>query len=244
MESFPSESGLLDALNKPQQTFSPIVLDRETDSLPSLALICHHNQAEVLQFFYRPGPKQTEIYIIDPKGAVYSGQVYSGDETGLLSQLQRFTHTTLYRQSTESADQALISHSQHPQFFKICGNKSGRRLFLETKTLPNTAKATRYYNVQAIAELDSNGHVVFSIFCNNTAFTQVEYGKNLFDAVSKHIVKHRKSQQLYPCYITDLDLSSIKHKLGEGNMFSISQYFRFKFKLEQALNQALFSHSS
>lgn len=244
MENFPSTSGLLDALNKPQPTFSPIVLDRETDSLPTLGLICHHNQAEVLQIFYNPGPKQTEVYIADATGSVYFGHVYSGDETGLLSQLQRFTHTTLYRQSAESADQPLITKNPHLQFYKICGNKSGRRLFLETKNLPSEAKATRYYNVQAIAELDGHGQVVFSIFCNNTAFTQVEYGKNLFNAVSKHILKHRKSQQLYPCYITDLDLSSIKHKLGQGNVFSISQYFQFKFKLEQALNQALFSHSS
>jgi adenylate cyclase class 1 len=244
MESFPSTSGLLDALNKPQPTFSPIVLDRETDSLPALALICHHNQAELLQIFYRPGPQQTEIYIADPKGAVYFGHVYSGDETSLLAQLQRFTHTTLYRQSTESADQPLITQNQHLQCFKICGNKNGRRLFLETKNLPSETKAARYYSVQAIAELDAKGQVVFSIFCDSTAFTQVEYGKNLFNAVSKHILKHRKSQQLYPCYITDLDLSSIKHKLGQGNVFSISQYFQFKFKLEQALNQALFSHSS
>ncbi|MBL4607163.1 MAG: hypothetical protein JKY01_04965, partial [Pseudomonadales bacterium] len=141
-------------------------------------------------------------------------------------------------------DPALVQQHQHIQFFKICGKENSRRLFLETKMPPDNTKGTRYYNVQAIAELDAKGNVVFSIFCNNTAFRQVEYGKELFNVVSQHILKHRNSQQRYPCYITDLDLSSIKHKLNQGSVFSISQYFQFKFKLEKALNQALFSHSS
>ncbi|MBL4608178.1 MAG: class I adenylate cyclase, partial [Pseudomonadales bacterium] len=116
IEQFSNTSGLLDALNKPHPAFSPIIIDRKTDSLPTLALICHHNQADILQIFYRPGPEKTEIYVAGPKGSLYFGHVYSGDETSLLSQLQRFTHTTLYRQSTESTDPALVQQHQHLQF--------------------------------------------------------------------------------------------------------------------------------
>ena len=103
------------------------------------------------------------------------------------------------------------------------------------------AASEHYYDVHAVAELDATGNVVFSIFCEGTAFTQVEYGKELFNAVSRHILQHRKNQGRYPCYITDLNLSSIQHKLGQNSFFSINQYFQFKFKLEHALNQALFA---
>ena len=241
MESFQSEKWLLDALNKYQGTFSPITIDRDTDSLPTLKLISHHNEADLLQAFYRTGPLHTEIYFTDFGGALYFGLVYSGDENSLVSQLQHFTHTTLYRLATESADPNLSKRNPRLQFFKICGQAGSRRQFLETRTPSPKAAGEHYYDVHAVAELDATGNVVFSIFCEGTAFTQVEYGKELFIAVSRHILQHRKNQDRYPCYITDLNLSSITHRLSQNGVISINQYFQFKFKLEHALNHALFA---
>jgi len=241
LESFASPDQLINALNGVQPHSNPVFFDQETDSLPVLKHIYQHIKPDRLQIFYRPGDEFTDVYLADDKGSLFYGSMYSSDENNLLSHLKPFIQSTLYRLSSDTPELNTLNLSQHIHFFKICGHERQQRIYFEAKSNEKIEWADGDHTVHAVANLDEHGHIEFSVFCKNVEFTQREYGKHMFKKVAQHIVAQRNSSQMYPCYITDLDLSGIKGKLTQGQVLSITDYFQFKFKLEQALNQALFA---
>lgn len=237
LESFSSAEALINALNGTSLKSSPVFFDKET-SLPILKQLYQHLKPDVLQIYYRLGNELCDVYVIDQRGAVFYGQLYSRDENNLIAHLKAFAQRVLFRLQQEQPE---LNVAHYIQFFKICGHEGQQRLFFEAKASERIVPSDDYYQVQAIAQLDEEEHIVFSIDCQNTEFTQREHGKYLFRKVAEHINAQRHSTNSYPCYISDLDLSGIKTKLSQGQSLSITDYFRFKFKLEFTLNQALFS---
>ena len=243
LQCFDSPERLTHALAEPQINFSPIVIDHGAASLSILNIICQNIHADNLQIFYLPGEEKTDIYLADQMGALCYGQIYSCEEKTLISHLQRFIASTLYRQNTGSLSRQALKHAKNIEFYKLRQEEGSHRISLETKDNEELAWDEGYYKTQAIAELDEQNKVIFSIYCNNREFSQLDYGKSLFNAVTTYILAQRHNDQpLYPCYITDLDLTNIKKQPDRQSALSITQYFQFKFKLENALNQALFSH--
>lgn len=238
LESFNSTEALISALNSSSIKNNPVFFDKES-ALPILKHIYQHIKPDVLQIYYRPGNALHDVYIADQQGSLLYGQIYSRDENNLIAHLKSFAQTTLYRLMNDRPAHPL---AHYIQFFKICGQEGQQRIFFEAKSAERVSEPDDYYQVQAIANLDEEEHIVFSMYCQNVEFTQLEYGKHLFRKVAEHIIAQRRSPNAYPCYITDLDLSGIKSKLSQGQSLSITDYFRFKFKLEYALNQALLAH--
>lgn len=74
-----------------------------------------------------------------------------------------------------------------------------------------------------------------TIFCDQSEFSQLEYGDQLYAAAARHILGRRRSLEVYPCYITDLDLSVLDQT---GNLHTV-QYLRYRQQLEDTLNAAL-----
>jgi adenylate cyclase class 1 len=89
--------------------------------------------------------------------------------------------------------------------------------------------------VQAIAERSLGSGVSYRIFCGELEFVQSELGDDFFPAVAKYIASTRRSGELYPCYITDLDLSAIVL----SRPLSTCDYLRHKERLEAAINATL-----
>ncbi len=89
--------------------------------------------------------------------------------------------------------------------------------------------------MQAIVEAGDNGRSQVTLYCNQQEFSGLEYGNDLFAAVTRTIVARRRDGERYPCYITDIDLSGLH---GNGRSQTV-QYLRYKSRLEAALNAAM-----
>jgi adenylate cyclase class 1 len=79
---------------------------------------------------------------------------------------------------------------------------------------------------------------MFTVYCQDHEFSTMQHGARLFDEVARHIMSLRHSQQDYPIYITDVDVSFPVLNSEPGKV-QTSHYLNFKYKIEGYLNQAL-----
>ena len=84
---------------------------------------------------------------------------------------------------------------------------------------------------------DANDQSTYTVYCNQSEFSELEYGDHIFKAVAKHVLSLRQKREKYPIYITDLDLSDAA---GSTNTkMQTNQYLQYKLVLETQLNKAL-----
>ncbi len=238
-------SALLTYLGQSQQEFSPIVLDRYCLKHSALSAIVQQSLANQIQVYYQPQEDSADVYVLDEKGSLFYFNTPFRDEYTLLSPLDQFIQSTLFRRSSEHShflanhnsfelDNFDLSHYEI-EFYQI--NQSINNVQLSRRNVLNHIEGTNFFNVQAIADQDLNGRILFNIYCDQQEFTELEFGKALYNTAAKFILSRRNSQERYPCYITDLDLSRYR---GENNTPSQTiDYLKHKQKLEQALNHAL-----
>ena len=55
-----------------------------------------------------------------------------------------------------------------------------------------------FYEVQAIVEAGDNGRSQVTLYCNQQEFSGLEYGNDLFAAVTRTIVARRRDGERYP----------------------------------------------
>ena len=237
---------LLSYLGKPQLTFSPIVLDRYCLKNSVLSAISKQAMANQIQVFYQHDADTATIYVIDENGSLCNFKTPYRDEFSLLSPLDQFIQSVLFRRSSEHShflgagsnsfelDSFDLSHFEIG-FYEVI--QSANNVQLNRRNVLNQIDGNNFFNVQAIADQDLNGRLLFNIYCDQQEFTELEFGKDLYNTVARFILSRRESHERYPCYITDLDLSRYR---GENNIPTQTiDYLKHKQKLEQALNLAL-----
>ncbi|MGK0499652.1 MAG: adenylate cyclase class 1 [Oceanicoccus sp.] len=234
---------LLAYLSKLQSHYSPIVLDRYCLKNTALQVMLEVAQADQIQVFYQQRDELADIYVLDENNSLFSFNSEFRDEQSLLAPLDQFIQSTLFRRSSENHSLSLgleidnfdLSHYQL-QYYQITGNSTGMQL--TRRNIISGLSGGHFFNVQAIGDTDINGRLVFNIYCDQQEFSELEWGKELFNTVAKFILQRRHSQERYPCYITDLDLS--RANIGDShNMLQTAFYLQHKRQLEKALNQAL-----
>jgi adenylate cyclase class 1 len=234
-------------LGRQQVSYSPIVLDRNCLSNTVLEAIIQHGQAEQIQVFYQHRDDLAEVYILDEKGSLFCYQTSFHDEQTLLAPLDQFIQSTLFRRSSEEQHFAHSSSQNFEldyfdlsnfelEYFEII--ESSQSVQLTRRNIINEISHSKYFNVQAIAQQDLNGRLLFNIYCDQIEFTELELGGDLYHTVARHILDQRQSRERYPCHITDLDLGQLlpTDKLSSSQT---SDYLRQKQTLESALNAAL-----
>ncbi len=234
----PDYPALVDLLGQHQPEYSPIVLDRYCLGGSVLAAIAMHCRADTVQVFYRRStPATAELFVLDERGSLYCLTTPFHDERSLLHPLHQFIQATLFRQR---GDGSPLPGSADPDtlpggifYYELLDTAGGIRGFArEPSALPGAG-----LNVQAIAEPDGDGELAFTIHCDTTEFSSLEWGEQLFDAVARHILERRRGGGRYPCYITDLDLSRCEDAV-HGPLQTV-YYLRYKEQLELALNAAM-----
>ncbi|WP_339650979.1 class I adenylate cyclase [Halopseudomonas pelagia] len=215
--------------------YSALILDRYALQGQDLALILQQAQAERIQVFYRLLPQfQADITVLDELGSAWTHRQAYRDETTLLLPLLRFLHSVrLRRQVNLSLESSL--REEPIQLTTILPVSEGKNLRLERQKLPAQGVEADYYAVQAIAEPGAGQRLQVSIFCDQREFSELEYGTRLYAEVARHILHKRRSNEHYPCYITDLDLSAI----DPAGVLQTVQYLRYRQQLEDALNAAM-----
>lgn len=215
--------------------YSPLVLDRYALQGQDLALILQQAQAERLQVFYRlMAQSQAEITVLDELGSVWTHRQAYRDETTLLLPLLRFLHSTRVRRQVNLSLETSL-REEPVQLMAIVPASEGQSVRLVPQALPMQGVEADYYAVQAIAEPHEGQRLKVSIFCNQREFSELEYGAQLYAEVARHILQQRRSNEAYPCYITDLDLSAIDPAVTLQTV----QYLRYRQQLEDGLNKAM-----
>ncbi|TBU97002.1 class I adenylate cyclase [Phytopseudomonas dryadis] len=235
LDNLPS---LLEYLAQERPEYRPLQLDRKVLEGQDLALILAEGRPACIQVFYRlhENSGMAEITVLDEHDAVWRQQVAFHDEQSLLTPLQRFLQSLLYRRNALLP----LDNPQPPTpleilYYQILPAAPMRAQRLERRPPPMALVSHPFYDVQAILEPAHGQRVHVTLYCNHREFSELEYGEDLFSTVARHILAQRRDGERYPFYITDLDLSAL---LGDGQP-QVVHYLRHKSRLEAALNQAL-----
>lgn len=242
VERCDSYANLLNHLSEPQTDYSPVVVDRYCLADNPLKVISDLSQANSIQIFYRRSGDSADIYISDELGSISYLQVAAIDDHSFLIPLDQFIQSTLFRQNSEALDfisdtKKTLEHSGIDlQYYQLQQSHNSYQALRKNPIADNGSDY--FFNVQALGNRNDEGQLLFNVYCDQQEFTELELGPDLYDAVAQFILGRRKSQQRYPCHISDLDLSRCID-LVQGEMIQTCHYIKHKLKLEKALNQAI-----
>ena len=124
------------------------------------------------------------------------------------------------------------------EYYEIRTSRSGK--FSITKTDSNNKSQNRTYtDIKVIGNLDKNDQTSLSIYCDDLEFSTLDYEKEVYSAVARHVVSKRQGKKPYPIYITDIDFSrGILHVIAPENLQTI-HFLNYKKRIEEKLNLAL-----
>ncbi len=224
-------------LSLPQVAFSPIVIDRHTLQNHALNVISTNELEADLRVYFQTRGHVADIYVLDEKGSLFTTRMPFTNTNALLQPLHRFIRAALERQSLESNQMLSKFGVQTVEFFELSEGKKG--LQAERAHVSTDIHKIAFFNIQAIAEPDLNGKLLFNIFCDQQEFMELDLAEALYKAVANYVLSRREKKERYPCYITDLDLSQCKNVLNPQGELQTSHYLKIKAQLENKLNRAL-----
>ncbi|KPW75479.1 Adenylate cye [Pseudomonas cannabina] len=227
--------GLFKYLGEELPTYSPLHLDPHALDDHDLALILPFGQPECIQVFYRINEPDADLYVLDEHNSLWHQRVPYHDEHSLLMPLQRFLHSLDYRRGASlPLDNPFEPILLETLYYQVLPSGAAVTRRIEHRPAP-TAADRPYYDVQAIIEEASPGQINVTLYCDNSEFSELEHGDQLYAAVAQQILGKRQEPQRYRCYITDLDLSGLLDgKHGQSILF-----LRHKAALEKLLNEAM-----
>lgn len=241
IQRFKNYDKLLDKLAQAQNEFSPIVIDRYGLRDKALRIICEQVKQPGIYLFYQVENDQAQITIIDEKGSVFNIQTEYHNQQTLLRPLVNFINAAMQRQLLDATHSEVTPAARTINLYELVGNIKQQQGIAERRQLHKDLRQLHFINIKAIAELDREQQLRFTIFCNEQEFSALAYGDDLFKAVASYIVRRRQRAEHYPCYITDLDLSLCQATLAQQTGLQLGHYLQFKVELEHKLNQALAS---
>jgi len=218
-----------------QGEYSPIYLESECLQGHPLRAACEQLTGQAIRVYYLVCGEHVEVYSFDEKGSLCFARMPFRDSQSLLQPLHRYLRTSIDRLCLTD-EMGGVSFGVYPvEFFELCAQAQGGYTS-ERRHATTELNALSFFNVQAIAHLDSAGEVIFSIYCDQQEFHASQLGDKLYKRVASYILARRKKAERYPCYITDLDLSHCEPQISQGQNLQISHYLRIKSQLEQQLN--------
>lgn len=230
---------LLDRLSQAQPEFSPIVIDRYGLRDKPLRIICEQVKQRGIYVFYQLEYTQARITIVDEKGSLFTTLTEYHNQQTLLRPLINFINAAVQRQILDSDQTGALPHIKDIAIYEIVGNIKQQQGHAERRHLHNDLSQLHFINIKAIAEMDGEQQLRFTIYCNEQEFSTLAYGDELFKAVASYIIRRRQNGERYPCYITDLDLSLCHDTIAQQTGVQLGHYLQLKSDLENKLNAAL-----
>lgn len=236
-----SYADLLKYLGTGYGVYTPIVFDRNALVDYILPAIYEQNKANNIQLFYVIDQRNADVYVLDEYGSLFYQRIVFSDPQMILNHFSLFFDSVLHRQYFDLIGSD-IDHKEAigVEFFEVIQSRGGKPKIVK-RVVPRFKRTSDYFSVQVIGELAEGGKPVFKIYCDNQEFTSLEYGMNLFKEVAKYVLSRRQSGQLYPIYITDIDLPKSMVGMNSGaaqaqTITFLTQKKNIEFKLNEALN--------
>ncbi|WP_417660960.1 class I adenylate cyclase [Pseudomonas sp.] len=227
---------LVEHLGSAQSQASALHVDRSALQNDDLSLILPATKANCIQVFYRivGNGAEAELSILDEHNALWRQRLSFTDEHCLLTPIQRFLQSLLYRRN---ALPAMTEQQALPEiaYYQVLPDAPGTAKSIIPCEAPQSPINHPFYDVQAIISPAGGKRVRVTLYCNHQEFSQLQYAGDLYAAVAQHILAQRRGGERYPCYITDVDLSAV---VAEEKIQTL-HYLRYKTTLEAALNMAL-----
>ena len=230
---------LINSLGLPQKEFSPIVIDPYALQGHVLRAICKNTIRGALQIYFEEQGDEAEIYISDEKCSLVRFRTAFHDQPTLLNPLKRFIQSMLYRQNTAMDENNLSPVHRNVSFYEIIPTNDNLHYQIERRKDLESANSDAYFTVQAIADFDEDNNIIFNIFCHPAEFEAADYGDAIYKNVAQYILSQRATNQPYPCYITDIDLSRLSTAQYRNGATQTCLYLRYKIQIEQSINTAL-----
>jgi len=225
---------LLEKLGQAQTDFSPIIIDRHALHDKALRKIADTVRQSGIYLFYRVKGDLATIYVVDEKGSLFTMYLPFHNQQTLLRPLIGFVRAAMRRQQLEGDIGSLTEIAVYEL------TQDGKHVsMLDTKKIQQDLTPLHFINIKAIADVDVDNNLQFTIYCDEQEFSALTYGAALFTAVARYIYARRQQGERYPCYITDLDLSLCHEVIAQQTGLQLGHYLRIKTELEQKLTAAM-----
>jgi adenylate cyclase class 1 len=230
---YDDQSSLLSGLEQPQSGYSPAVFDRYSMGSSELAEVYKSCRKGCIQFFYRADEDNAQVYVVDENGALIQYQTAFYDQESLLVPFQRFMESVLVRLDSASTPTSLPE--DRVRYYEIIPQTGQRPPVIENRSVSSGGVLGSNFHIQAMVEINSGIAPHYSLFCGGKEFSSIEHGPQLYSHIVEYILSLRKSGERYPCYITDLDLST----QVTAEPLSSFHFLFYKKNLESVLNKLL-----
>lgn len=235
LDSLPA---LLGHLGLAQDSFSPVIADRQALAETIIPAILERNRPERIQVFYEKCGDRAEVYVLDENGSVFHQSVAFHDHETLLMQYQRFLDSIARRRDDRRQASGTIANSPETDFCHVF--REGRNgIVMEERTAHRSGPVDTWLGVQVIVESVDGAAFNLAIYCDECTFSTLEFGDQVYDEVARHILQRRASGQPYPIYITDLDLPPGRAGTERAGKMQTIHFLKEKKQIERRLNSAL-----
>lgn len=236
-----SLSQLLTHLALPRTQPGKLFIDPYALRKTPIAHILQIYSTKSIQIFYRiyhqQAQQQADVYLLDDKGALsfHSCQYYS--LTSLLRPLIYFLQVMMNKLEFEVEHNQslpkLLCYEILAQNALLGSEQSDWRI--ETRNIEIQYKQLPQFSIKVFVDVDEHDHTRYMIYCNEQEFSSYLHGDNIFNQVATYIKQHRKAQDIYPCYITDLDI--FRHQPARQGL-QLIEFWKMKIELEDKINKA------
>jgi len=244
---------LLQQLEKPQFDFSPVMIDRYANANNLLSVILNNNKPGVIQVYFHmdgantpghtlrgTGGTGADIYIVDERGSLFFQHKTQVSLPLMINHYKWFLESVIRRQGIHTA---LAEHGMHPvslEFYQAVKSSNGKLQLINCQDR-DQASPEKFFNIQVIGNSMEHDQQIFTVFCDETEFSSLEFGESLFQTVASHVLDKRKSGSCYPIYITDIDVPPKMLGTESRSQVQAILYLKYKRYIEEKLNAALAS---
>lgn len=218
-----SEEQLLQELAKPHDEFSEVYFDETVFNSPLVPCLYSFNKAHTIQIFYLSENNNISIFVLDEFGALFTQKYSNASYTQVLNNYLLFLESV--------SDHFFQQTPTQLKLYKI--NKNSPVDFtvqIETWTTPTLSEL----DISVIVEESTSSS--YYIYCNDIEFNAVNFGDQVFNKAANYIHNFRSSNEIYPIYISDIDISrSVLNENNEDQLQTI-HYLNYKKKIEAKLN--------
>ncbi len=216
------------------------VIDRFTLKDTILPLIYKQNRHDEIQLFYSIDGECADVYVIDELGALFYQRLeYSTGQFLITHFADLFNSIDLRSHADRDTEREAIPVS----YYEIVGQSAESWRLVRRKHVRQPGMPIAKTSLQVIGNQIGDGELELKVFCGEKEFSSLELGDALFQEVAEYIIGMRKSNRLYPIYITDLDMPAAVLSEEKRKLPATTHYLEYKKKLEQSFNEALsFAH--
>ncbi|MDH5573415.1 MAG: class I adenylate cyclase, partial [Gammaproteobacteria bacterium] len=226
-------TGLYKYLSRPLPDYQQTIFDSEILSDNILPQLYLYNKQGDVQFFFETKEDKVDIYVLDERGSLFTRTQSFYDVSGLIKHYQEYFESVKERMTFYSQTNAGFKDLV---FYRIERKADGNREIIPQAS-HTYIRPLSFISLQVLVDRIENT-LSFTLYCHDREFTNLQYGDNLYKETATHIISLRGSGEVYPIYITDLDLSAVLIN-GRNQTIQTTQYLYYKKIIEERLLKEL-----